>query len=108
MNWENFSVESFLCFRWFRHITEASNAYKSRETRRGGRATTGPVDHGSVPGSNGLDSPADHLGVPGSQADLDRTGAKGPGRSHSFHEQSTSRYGETSLGRLYEILIFGL
>ena len=74
----------FFFSRWFRHITEASTAYKSRETRRGGRPAVGP--DGS--GHNGLDGggvsgASDLLVVP-------PEGGKGPGRSHSFHESSTS------------------
>ena len=78
-----------ICFlfrcRWFRHITEASNAYRARDNN--GRRSRYPVDplnglEGS--GDRGLKSD-DHLGLP----DSDKKGQPA-GRSQSFHEQSTS------------------
>ena len=78
----------FLC-RWFRHITEASNAYRARDTRGRGRGLY-PAD----PLNNGLESSGDrgkaddHLGLPGDSA-LDKKGQPA-GRSQSFHESSTS------------------
>ena len=81
----------FFNFRWFRHITEASNAYKQRGYRQGGEPPAGRPQ-------NGLDDHHHHtrgkhdtdqsLGVPGDLL-VDKKGQP-TGRSHSFHEQSTS------------------
>ena len=84
-----FTIFSLLFFRWFRHITEASNAYRARDTRGRGRGLY-PAD----PLNNGLESSGDrgkaddHLGLPGDSA-LDKKGQPA-GRSQSFHESSTS------------------
>merc|ERR1712223_1869945 len=74
--------------QWFRHITEASNAYRARDTRGRGRGLY-PAD----PLNNGLESSGDrgktddHLGL--SESSSDKKGLPA-GRSQSFHEQSTS------------------
>ena len=79
--------------RWFRHITEASNAYKTRESGRragaragaaGGPATAAAA--GASPSSAG--SSADHNGLEPGKAE-DGSG-KPAGRSHSFHEQGSA------------------
>ena len=82
-------------FRWFRHITEASNAYKQRGHRQGGgdpltgRPQNGLDDHHHT--SRGKhDGGVDTLDVPGSGDGLSDKKGQPTGRSHSFHEQSTS------------------
>ena len=88
-------------FRWFRHISDASNAYKNRQ---GDRARGGSVGgggginrHGSARvnaaggGSgeeNGLlgSSSMAGVGLPGEPG----SGSSSLGKSHSFHERSTS------------------
>lgn len=70
--------------RWFRHITEASNAYKSRETRRGGYRDQNGLNEASGGGADKKDS-CDLLSVPGSEKSLHPAG-----RSQSFHESSSS------------------
>ena len=86
----------FLYSRWFRHITEASNAYKQRGYRQGGgdppagRPQNGLDDHHHH--NRGKHDTDQSLGVPGAGlGDLlgDKKGQP-TGRSHSFHEQSTS------------------
>ena len=81
----------FLFFRWFRHITEASNAYKARENRRSYRGP-GLGSDSPLSSHNGLvDSvsksdvvSADSLDLPGD------TQGQPAGRSQSFHEHSIS------------------
>ena len=73
---------NFYC-RWFRHITEASNAYRARDTRRS-RYPVDPLNGLEGSGDRGLKTD-DHLGLP----DSDKKGQPA-GRSQSFHEQSTS------------------
>ena len=71
-----------LFFRWFRHITDASNAYRARDSTRRGRYPADP-HNGLEKGERGKTD--DHLGLP----DGDKKGQPA-GRSQSFHEQSTS------------------
>lgn len=79
------TLSILIIFRWFRHISEASAAYKARDNSRRGRY---PAASGTDP-LNGLEGSVgktdDHLGIP----DLDKKGQPA-GRSQSFHEQSTS------------------
>ena len=77
--------------RWFRHITEASNAYKSRENNR--RNQPGGRDLVSSHNGYSLDAGGGKGGVAGSSSDLlgvslDGSGGKPAGRSQSFHESS--------------------
>ena len=67
-------------FRWFRHIQEASNAYRVRDPNRRSRYPADPLN--GVENSGKTD---DHLGLP----DVDKKGQPA-GRSQSFHESSTS------------------
>lgn len=80
----------FFCYRWFRHITEASNAYRARDTRGRGRGLypADPINNNGLEGSGGDRSKTevDRLDV---ESALDKKGQPA-GRSQSFHEQSTS------------------
>ena len=85
-------MRDFLYSRWFRHITEASNAYKQRGPP--GRAPPGRPQNGldEHHHNRGKHDTGDTLGVPGSGlGDLlgDKKGQP-TGRSHSFHEPSSS------------------
>ena len=80
-----------LFFRWFRHITEASNAYKSRESTRRGQAQAqrqgqGGPDHNGLEASGGASakSQQDLLGVPDGVS-----GGKPAARSQSFHGEGS-------------------
>ncbi len=79
-------------FRWFRHISEASNAYKQRQGDRGrGNASGGRSGLVNRAGSdadvqNGLLGSSSVVGM----AAEDASGNRPTGRSHSFHESSTS------------------
>jgi len=76
--------------QWFRHITEASNAYRARDTRGRGRGLypADPINNNGLEGSGGDRSKTevDRLDV---ESALDKKGQPA-GRSQSFHEQSTS------------------
>ncbi len=73
----------FLFFRWFRHITEASNAYKSRESSRraGARApdaaAAAAAAAGTANGGLSLDEPS-------------ASASKPAARSHSFNDAQGS------------------
>merc|ERR1719225_352554 len=56
--------------QWFRHITEASNAYRARDTRRS-RYPVDPLNGLEGSGDRGGLKSDDHLGLPG---DLDKKG----------------------------------
>ena len=85
-SWKHFSYH----YRWFRHITEASNAYRARDTRGRGRGLypADPINNNGLEGSGGDRSKTevDRLDV---ESALDKKGQPA-GRSQSFHEQSTS------------------
>ena len=87
-----FSHFSFSSFRWFRHITEASNAYKQRGYRQGGDSASARPQNGldDLHGRGGKHEGEQSLGVPGSGLfDGDKKGQP-MGRSQSFNEQTTS------------------
>ena len=82
-------------FRWFRHISDASNAYKNRQGDRarggsvgGGIGRHGSRLHGNAAGGeeNGLLGSSMGVGLPGEPGG----GGSNLGKSHSFHERSTS------------------
>ncbi|CAB4064754.1 ARHGEF12 [Lepeophtheirus salmonis] len=86
--------------RWFRHITEASNAYRARDNRRNFR-TTGGISPLPDTGSNNNNRETSSTNGLTSSTSVDNTrkdsssllGVKGilpAGRSHSFHESSSS------------------
>eukprot|EP00096_Caligus_rogercresseyi_P016416 TRINITY_DN905_c0_g1_i3.p1 TRINITY_DN905_c0_g1~~TRINITY_DN905_c0_g1_i3.p1 ORF type:complete len:622 (-),score=163.72 TRINITY_DN905_c0_g1_i3:650-2515(-) len=87
--------------RWFRHITEASNAYRARDNRRNFRTTGGisplpdtGISSSSSASTNGLGSSLDGNSSRKEAATASSLlGVKGilpGGRSHSFHESSSS------------------
>ncbi|CAB4064753.1 ARHGEF12 [Lepeophtheirus salmonis] len=86
--------------QWFRHITEASNAYRARDNRRNFR-TTGGISPLPDTGSNNNNRETSSTNGLTSSTSVDNTrkdsssllGVKGilpAGRSHSFHESSSS------------------
>merc|ERR1719225_530141 len=78
--------------QWFRHITEASNAYKQRGYRQGGDSASARPQNGldDLHGRGGKHEGEQSLGVPGSGLfDGDKKGQP-MGRSQSFNEQTTS------------------
>ena len=97
-HFDNINYVSDLClclfftyyFRWFRHITEASNAYKQRG--RGDPITSRPngIDEPHHPTRGKHDEGVHTLDVPGSGDGIGEKKGQQAGRSHSFHEQSTS------------------
>ena len=78
--WREKHTKFSILFRWFRHIQEASNAYRTRDPKIRGRYAADPLN--GVENSGKTD---DHLGLP----DVDKKGQPA-GRSQSFHESSTS------------------
>ncbi len=92
---QNCIINAFLLLllssRWFRHITEASNAYKSRESsRRSGGRGSSALGHGSdahhAAANGGLS--LDAGSSPSRQAESDV--GKPAARSQSFHESGSS------------------
>jgi hypothetical protein len=78
--------------QWFRHITEASNAYKQRGYRQGGDSASARPQNGldDLHGRGGKHEGEQSLGVPGAGLfDGDKKGQP-MGRSQSFNEQTTS------------------
>ena len=78
-----------LSFRWFRHISDASNAYKNRQ---GDRARGGSVGGGGLNRRNAVGGGEENGLLGSSSAAEAAAGAAGTslGKSHSFHERSTT------------------
>ena len=84
----NMESAFFLSFRWFRHISDASNAYKNRQ---GDRARGGSVGGVGLNRRNAVGG-GEENGLLGSSSTAEAAGAAGTslGKSHSFHERSTT------------------
>ena len=84
------NTESFFLFsfRWFRHISDASNAYKNRQ---GDRARGGSVGGVGLNRRNAVGG-GEENGLLGSSSAAEAAAAAGTslGKSHSFHERSTT------------------
>ena len=69
----------FVCYRWFKHITEAAESYKGKEKpahRRSVRkaGSSGSVNEEAVAGEPGEtgEAPPDEQGTPGEDDEIDR------------------------------------